>query len=35
MRYATLRISKKNDYKEYFDLRFKLLKNNFVPKWID
>ena len=35
MQYATLRLSKKSDHGDCFDLRFKLLKNTFVPKWID
>ena len=35
MEYATLRLSKREDYKEYYDLKFKLLDNSFVPKWID
>jgi hypothetical protein len=35
MKYATLRLSKKNDHGAYFDLKFKLLENSFVPKWID
>lgn len=35
MEYATLRLSKKDDYSNYFDLKYKLLKNKFVPKWID
>ena len=35
MKYATLRLSKKDDHSNYFDLKFKLLKNKFVPKWVD
>lgn len=35
MEYATLRLSKKDDHSNYFDLKYKLLKNKFVPKWID
>ena len=35
MEYATLRLSKKDDHGNYFDLKFKLLKNKFVPKWVD
>ena len=35
MKYATLRLSKKNNHGEYFDLKFKLLENTFVPKWVD
>ena len=35
MEYATLRLSKKEDHRQYFDLKFKLLTNHFVPKWID
>ena len=35
MEYATLRLSDSNDHTKYFDLRFKLLDNRFVPKWID
>ena len=35
MEYATLRLSKKNNHGELFDLKFKLLENTFVPKWID
>ena len=35
MEYATLRLSDSNDHTKYFDLRFKLLDNHFVPKWID
>ena len=35
MEYATLRLSKKDDHGNYFDLKFKLLTNKFVPKWVD
>lgn len=35
MQYATLRLSDKNDHTKYFDLKFKLLDNHFVSKWID
>jgi hypothetical protein len=35
MQYATLRLSKEKDPTDYFDLRYKLLENEFVPKWID
>jgi len=35
MEYATLRLSKKDAHDNYFDLKFKLLKNKFVPKWIN
>lgn len=35
MQYATLRLSKKINHGDYFDLKFKLQKNTFVPKWID
>ena len=35
MQYATLRLSKKTDHGDYFDFKFKLLENTFVPKWID
>ncbi len=35
MQNATLRLSRRDDYKNYFDLRFRLLKNSFVTKWID
>ena len=35
MEYATLRLSDSNDHTKYLDLRFKLLDNHFVPKWID
>ena len=35
MQYATLRLSDKVDHTRYFDLKFKLLDNHFVPKWID
>ena len=35
MKFATLRLSKRDHYNDYFDLRFKLLENDFVPKWID
>jgi hypothetical protein len=35
MKYATLRLSKKNDHGNYFDLKFKLLTNKFVPKWVN
>lgn len=35
MKYATLRLSQKDDHNRYFDLKFKLLDNHFVTKWID
>lgn len=35
MEYATLRLSKKEDHTYYFDLRFKLINNSFVHKWVD
>lgn len=35
MEYATLRLSDSNDHTKYLDLKFKLLDNHFVPKWID
>jgi hypothetical protein len=35
MEYATLRLSDKKNHTKYFDIRFKLLDNHFVPKWID
>ncbi len=35
MQYATLRLSKEKDPTDYFDLRYTLLENEFVPKWID
>jgi len=35
MEYATLRLSKKKDHSNHFDLTFKLLENKFVPKWVD
>jgi len=35
MKHVILRLSDKNNHAKYFDLRFKLLDNTFVPKWID
>ncbi len=35
MNYATLRLSDKDNHNDYFDLKFKLLENKFVPKWVD
>ena len=35
MKYATLRLSKINDHKKYFDLNFKLIDNHFAGKWVD
>ena len=35
MKYATLRLSNDKDHMKYFDLKFRLLDNHFVPKWID
>jgi hypothetical protein len=35
MEYATLRLSDKKNHTKYFDIKFKLLDNHFVPKWID
>ena len=35
MNYATIRLSQKNNYKDYFDLKFKLLENTFTAKWIN
>jgi len=35
MKNATLRLSKREDHREYYDLKFKLLDNPFVPKWIE
>jgi len=35
MEYAILRLSDSNDHTKYFDLKFKLMENSFVPKWID
>ncbi len=34
MQYATLRLSKENDHTDYFDLKYKLIQNNFTSKWI-
>ena len=34
MKYATLRLSDKNDHNKYYDLKFRLNNNNFVRKWI-
>lgn len=34
MKYATLRLSDKNDHNKYYDLKFRLNDNNFVRKWI-
>jgi len=34
MQYAILRLSKKDDHKNFHDLKFKLLNNKFVPKWV-
>ncbi len=31
----TVRLSQSTNYKETFDLKFNLLTNNFVPKWIN
>ena len=35
MKYAILRLSKKENHLETFDLKFKLENNSFVCKWID
>ena len=35
MQYAILRLSKKENHLETFDLKFKLKNNSFVCKWID
>ena len=35
MKYAVLRLSKKTNHSETFDLKFKLENNSFVSKWID
>lgn len=35
MKHATIRLSDKKNHKNYFDLKFKLLENKFVPKWVD
>ena len=35
MKNATLRLSKREDHREYYDLKFRLLDNSFVPKWIE
>lgn len=35
MEYATLRLSKKEDHKYFFDLKFKLLNHSFTKKWVD
>ena len=35
MRYATLRLSKKNDHTDTFDLKYKLNQNHFTAKWIE
>lgn len=34
MNHAILRLSEKDNHKKYFDLKFKLLENHFVKKWI-
>ena len=34
-KYAIVRLSKKSNHLDTFDLKFKLLDNSFVPKWID
>ena len=34
-KYAIVRLSKKSNHSNIFDLKFKLLDNSFVPKWID
>ena len=34
MKNVILRLSVKDDYSSYFDLKFTLLENSFVPKWI-
>ena len=34
MQYATLRLSKEDDHTDYFDLKYKLIQNNFTSKWI-
>ena len=31
----TVRLSQSTNYKETFDLKFNLLTNNFIPKWIN
>ena len=35
MEYAILRLSDSNDHTKYFDLKFRLIENSFVPKWIN
>ena len=35
IKYAIVRLSKKSNHLDTFDLKFKLLDNSFVPKWID
>lgn len=34
-KYVIVRLSKKSNHSDIFDLKFKLLDNLFVPKWID
>ena len=35
MEYAVLRLSDRNDHTKYFDLKYKLIKNDFVNKWVE
>ena len=35
MKHVTLRLSDSQDYTNIFDLKFKLLDNHFVTKWIE
>tara|TARA_B100001094_G_scaffold290543_1_gene308172 strand:- start:236 stop:1108 length:873 start_codon:yes stop_codon:yes gene_type:complete len=35
MKYATLRLSKENDSTDYFDLKYKIIDNDFTRKWIN
>ena len=35
MKHVTLRLSKENDPTDYFDLKYKIIDNDFTRKWIN
>ena len=35
MKYATLRLSKEKDATDYFDLKYKIIDNDFTRKWVN
>ena len=35
MKYATIRLSKRNDHTQYLDLKYQIIDNHFTRKWIN